>query len=86
MRRAAADNIKYFCKVEDPEVINLLIKLYNKFIVDKVDIVKIHTIESTKSLIEKIKPDEFKESLVQEEKNDLAPARAPLEQPKKNTK
>jgi len=86
VRRAAADNIKYFCKVEDPEVINLLIKLYNKFIVDKVDIVKIHTIESTKSLIEKIKPDEFKESLVQEEKNDLAPARAPLEQPKNNTK
>ena len=61
VRRAAADNIKYFCKVDEPEVINLLIKLYNKFIVDKVDIVKIHTIESTKSLIEKIKPGEIKE-------------------------
>ena len=57
VRRAAADNIKSFCKVDDPEVISLLIKLYEKFIVDKVDIVKIHTIQSTKSLIEKIKPD-----------------------------
>ena len=57
VRRAAADNIKYFCQVDDPEVISLLIKLYNKFIVDKVDIVKIHTIESTKSLLEKINPD-----------------------------
>ena len=61
VRRAAADNIKFFCQVDDPEVINLLIKLYNKFIVDKVDIVKIHTIEATKSLIQKIKPDEIKE-------------------------
>ena len=57
VRRAAADNIKYFCQVDDPEVISLLIKLYNKFINDKVDIVKIHTIESTKSLLEKINPD-----------------------------
>ena len=57
VRRAAADNIKFFCNVNDPEVISLLIKLYNKFIVDKVDIVKIHTIESTKSLLEKISPD-----------------------------
>ena len=56
VRRAAADNIKNFCKVDDPEVTSLLIKLYNKFIVDKVDIVKIHTIESTKSLLEKINP------------------------------
>ena len=48
VRRAAADNIKNFCKVNDPEVLSLLIRLYNKFIVDKVDIVKIHTIESIK--------------------------------------
>ena len=61
VRRAAADNIKFFCQVDDPEVINLLIKLYNKFIVDKVDIVKIHTIEATKNLLQKIKPEEIKE-------------------------
>ena len=85
VRRAAADNIKYFCKVDDPEVISLLIKLYNKFIVDKVDIVKIHTIESTKSLIEKIKPDELKDVPIPEEKNDLTPPDPPVEQPK-NTK
>jgi serine/threonine-protein phosphatase 2A regulatory subunit A len=85
VRRAAADNIKYFCKVDDPEVISLLIKLYNKFIVDKVDIVKIHTIESTKSLIEKIKPDEIKEVPIPEEKTDLTPPEPPVEQPK-NTK
>ena len=54
VRRAAADNIKNFCEVNEPEVIELLIKLYNQFIIDKVDIVKIHTIESTKSLIEKL--------------------------------
>ena len=45
VRRAAADNIKNFCEVNEPEVIELLIKLYNQFIIDKVDIVKIHTIE-----------------------------------------
>ena len=72
VRRAAADNIKYFCKVDDPDVINLLIKLYNKFIVDKVDIVKIHTIESTKSLIEKIKPENIKEIPPVEQKTDLS--------------
>ena len=72
VRRAAADNIKYFCKVDDPDVINLLIKLYNKFIVDKVDIVKIHTIESTKSLIEKIKPEDIKEIPPVEQKTDLS--------------
>ena len=69
VRRAAADNIKFFCKVNDPEVINLLIKLYNKFIVDKVDIVKIHTIESTKSLLEKISPD-IKEPVTSEPKKE----------------
>ena len=72
VRRAAADNIKYFCKVDDPDVINLLIKLYNKFIVDKVDIVKIHTIESTKSLIEKINPEDIKEIPPVEQKTDLS--------------
>ena len=60
VRRAAADNIKNFCKVNDPEVIELLIRLYNKFILDKVDIVKIHTIESTKSLLEKLNQDDIK--------------------------
>ena len=54
VRRAAADNIKNFCEVNEPEVIELLIKLYNQFIIDKVDIVKIHTIESTKRLLEKL--------------------------------
>lgn len=69
VRRAAADNIKFFCNVNDPEVISLLIKLYNKFIVDKVDIVKIHTIESTKSLLEKISP-EKKEPVSSEPKKE----------------
>ena len=86
VRRAAADNIKYFCKVEDPDVINLLIKLYNKFIADKVDIVKIHTIESTKSLIEKIKPEDIKEiPPTTEQKNDLA-SPVPVEESTKNPK
>ena len=86
VRRAAADNIKYFCKVEDPDVINLLIKLYNKFIADKVDIVKIHTIESTKSLIEKIKQEDIKEiPPTPEQKNDLA-SPVPVEEPTKNPK
>jgi serine/threonine-protein phosphatase 2A regulatory subunit A len=86
VRRAAADNIKYFCKVEDPDVINLLIKLYNKFITDKVDIVKIHTIESTKSLIEKIKPEDIKEiPPTDQPKNDLA-CPAPAEESTKNPK
>ena len=86
VRRAAADNIKYFCKVEDPDVINLLIKLYNKFITDKVDIVKIHTIESTKSLIEKIKPEDIKEIPPTEQpKNDLA-CPVPAEESPKNPK
>ena len=82
VRRAAADNIKYFCKVDDPDVINLLIKLYNKFILDKVDIVKIHTIESTKSLIEKIKPDEIKDIPPLENKTDLSAAIPSQNQPK----
>ena len=86
VRRAAADNIKYFCKVEDPDVINLLIKLYNKFITDKVDIVKIHTIESTKSLIEKIKPEDIKEiPPTDQPKNDLA-CPVPAEESTKNPK
>ena len=58
VRRAAADNIKNFCEVDEKEVINLLIKLYNEFIVDPVDIVKIYTIQSTKKLLNKINPDE----------------------------
>ena len=58
VRRAAADNIKNFCEVDEKEVINLLIKLYNEFIVDPVDIVKIYTIQSTKKLLNKISPDE----------------------------
>ena len=72
VRRAAADNIKFFCKVDDIEVINLLIKLYNKFIEDKVDIVKIHTIESTKDLIEKI-PSDLKDASQPESNTDLTP-------------
>ena len=74
VRRAAADNIKNFCRVNDPEVISLLIRLYNKFITDKVDIVKIHTIESTKSLIEKLDQDDIKlsESL-EEQKEEESP-------------
>ena len=84
VRRAAADNIKFFCKVEDPEVINLLIKIYNKFIVDKVDIVKIHTIESTKSLIEKIKPEDIKEDAFPKINDSISPA--PTDVQKKNPK
>ena len=51
VRRAAADNIKFFCKVEENEVIGLLFKLYNEFIQDPVDIVKIYTIQSTPYLL-----------------------------------
>ena len=86
VRRAAADNIKFFCQVEDPEVINLLIKLYNKFIVDKVDIVKIHTIEATKSLIQKIKPDIIKESPPSESEKKKLEAPLPSDEQPKNPK
>ena len=86
VRRAAADNIKYFCQVDDPEVINLLIKLYNKFIVDKVDIVKIHTIQSTKNLIAKIKPEYVKEdAFAKDESGSPAPG-AQIETSNKNPK
>ena len=54
VRRAAADNIKYFCKVKENEIINLLFKLYNEFIKDPVDIVKIYTIQSTQNLLNKL--------------------------------
>ena len=54
VRRAAADNIKNFCKVNDAEVITLLFKLYLDFIKDNVDIVKIYTIESTQYLLKKL--------------------------------
>ena len=54
VRRAAADNIKFFCKVEENEVISLLFKLYNDFIKDAVDIVKIYTIQSTPYLLDKL--------------------------------
>ena len=89
VRRAAADNIKYFCKVDDPDVINLLIKLYNKFIVDKVDIVKIHTIESTKSLIAKIRPEiikDIKPEIKNDSKIDEGSAPIPAEEQTKNPK
>ena len=82
VRRAAADNIKFFCQVDDPEVINLLIKLYNKFIVDKVDIVKIHTIEATKNLLQKIKPVEIKENPQPLENSTGLPPLPSDEQPK----
>ena len=82
VRRAAADNIKFFCQVDDPEVINLLIKLYNKFIVDKVDIVKIHTIEATKNLLQKIKPEEIKETPQPLENSTGLPPLPSDEQPK----
>ena len=86
VRRAAADNIKYFCQVDDPEVINLLIKLYNKFIFDKVDIVKIHTIQSTKNLIAKIKPEYVKEdAFAKDESGSPAPG-AQIETSNKNPK
>ena len=51
VRKAAADNIKFFCKVQENEVIGLLFKLYNEFIQDPVDIVKIYTIQSTPYLL-----------------------------------
>ena len=54
VRRAAADNIKFFCKVQDNEVINLLFKLYSDFIKDSVDIVKIYTIQSTPHLLNRL--------------------------------
>ena len=63
VRRAAADNIKYFCKVQDNEVINLLFKLYTDFIKDPVDIVKIYTIESTPNLLNRL-PYQNQEKLI----------------------
>ena len=63
VRRAAADNIKYFCKVQDNEVINLLFKLYSDFIKDPVDIVKIYTIESTPNLLNRL-PYQSQEKLI----------------------
>lgn len=58
VRRAAADNIKYFCKVNDPNVIDVLIKLYPDFVKDPIDIVKIYAIESTKDLLRGLKKEE----------------------------
>ena len=63
VRRAAADNIKYFCKVQDNEVISLLFKLYSDFIKDTVDIVKIYTIESTPHLLNRL-PYQSQEKLI----------------------
>ena len=63
VRRAAADNIQYFCKVQDNEVINLLFKLYTDFIKDSVDIVKIYTITSTPNLLSKL-PYQSQEKLI----------------------
>ena len=63
VRRAAADNIKFFCKVQDNEVINLLFKLYTDFIKDSVDIVKIYTIESTPYLLNRL-PYQNQEKLI----------------------
>ena len=63
VRRAAADNIKFFCKVQDNEVINLLFKLYSDFIKDSVDIVKIYTIESTPNLLNRL-PYQSQEKLI----------------------
>ena len=63
VRRAAADNIKFFCKVQDNEVINLLFKLYSDFIKDSVDIVKIYTIESTPNLLSRL-PYQSQEKLI----------------------
>ena len=63
VRRAAADNIQYFCKVQDNEVINLLFKLYTDFIKDSVDIVKIYTIASTPNLLSKL-PYQSQEKLI----------------------
>ena len=54
VRRAAADNIKLFCKVKENDVINLLYKLYNDFIQDPVDIVKIYTMQSTPYLLSRL--------------------------------
>ena len=71
VRRVAADNIRYFCKVNDEEVINQLVKLYEDFIKDTIDIVKIYTIESTKDLLEKLQPDE-KEKLIMNLTNSMS--------------
>ena len=56
VRRAAADNIKFFCKVQENEVISLLFKLFNDFIKDPIDIVKIYTIQSMPNLLNKLPP------------------------------
>ena len=63
VRRASADNIKNFCKVNEPKIIEQLVNLYNEFIKDSVDIVKIYTINSTKELLEHL-PNEQKEILI----------------------
>ena len=63
VRRASADNIKNFCKVNEPKIIEQLVNLYNDFIKDPVDIVKIYTINSTKELLDHL-PNEQKEILI----------------------
>ena len=63
VRRASADNIKNFCQVKEERIIEQLVNLYNDFIKDPVDIVKIYTINSTKELLMHL-PNEQKEILI----------------------
>ena len=65
VRRAVADNMKAFCQVNDPEVLDLLTRVYPDFVKDPIDIVKINTIESTKTLLEQLRQDQ-KEKIILE--------------------
>jgi serine/threonine-protein phosphatase 2A regulatory subunit A len=57
VRRAAASNIKHFALIDDPDLIKDLVNLFNDLLKDNVDIVKVYTIESTKNLLLRLKPE-----------------------------
>jgi len=63
VRRSAALNIKTFSMINDEELIRDLINLHSDFLKDSIDIVKVHAIEATKSLIHKL-PEENKKKLL----------------------
>lgn len=63
VRKAAADNIRFFAKTNDSSLLAELKNLYSYFINDPIDIVKIATIEVTKEFLEYL-PEDKKEELI----------------------
>ena len=63
VRRAAADNIKHFCAIIDDDIKVEILKLYDLFLKDPIDIVKITAIEATKSILD-VLPENEKERLI----------------------